>query len=242
MNVYGTIVREEMTTAIENEFKDMETFPSKKDEEYENNSEKSREFLRIRNNCVFILFDFLNLATWSNLHYEVSESDTEEILDLFQKYASNLIQLNKDTLIRVYGKLKFTMNRVEIAGVFNYYDEHDLEELIAYAKNNIEEYNRQRNMKTITSRFVYLLDRAKERDFYGNALEKKYLNYNPTFLESVMTFAEATEKWGLGESTLRSMVRDNRLKEDIDYRKSGKVWLIRKDSMIKLYGAPKLLE
>lgn len=55
----------------------------------------------------------------------------------------------------------------------------------------------------------------------------------------VMTFKEATKKWGLGESTLRSTVRFNRLREGHDYRKSGKVWLITSDAMLKLYGRPK---
>lgn len=55
-----------------------------------------------------------------------------------------------------------------------------------------------------------------------------------------MTFAEATEKWGLGESTLRSVVKQNRLREGIDYRKSGKVWLITENAMRKLYGEPKI--
>jgi len=58
-------------------------------------------------------------------------------------------------------------------------------------------------------------------------------------LHVVMTFPEAAERWGLGESTLRSMVRDNRLEENKDYRKSGRSWLITKAAMIKLYGEPK---
>lgn len=57
-------------------------------------------------------------------------------------------------------------------------------------------------------------------------------------LHSVMTFPEAAERWGLGESTLRSMVRYNRLEENRDYRKSGRSWLITEAAMIKLYGEP----
>lgn len=57
-------------------------------------------------------------------------------------------------------------------------------------------------------------------------------------LHTVMTFPEAAERWGLGESTLRSMVRDNRLEENKDYRKSGRSWLITETAMIKLYGEP----
>lgn len=58
-------------------------------------------------------------------------------------------------------------------------------------------------------------------------------------LNDVMTFSEASEKWGLGESTLRSVIRTNKLTEGIDYRKSGKVWLITKEAMQRLYGEPK---
>lgn len=58
-------------------------------------------------------------------------------------------------------------------------------------------------------------------------------------LDEVMAFSEASEIWGLGESTLRSTVRTDKLQEGIDYRKSGKVWLIAKDAMIRVYGEPK---
>ena len=58
-------------------------------------------------------------------------------------------------------------------------------------------------------------------------------------LDEVMTFSAASEKWGLGESTLRSTVRTDKLQEGIDYRKSGKVWNITKDAMIRVYGEPK---
>ena len=58
-------------------------------------------------------------------------------------------------------------------------------------------------------------------------------------IDEVMTFAEATVLWGLADSTLRKMVHDNRLVEGKDYRKSGKVWIITKAAMKKLYGDPK---
>lgn len=58
-------------------------------------------------------------------------------------------------------------------------------------------------------------------------------------LDEVMAFSEASETWGLGESTLRSTVRTNKLAEGVDYRKSGKVWLITKEAMQRVYGEPK---
>lgn len=60
-------------------------------------------------------------------------------------------------------------------------------------------------------------------------------------LYEVMTFKEASEKWGKkSDSTLRMAVRTDKLKEGIDYRKSGNVWLITKSAMIKIYGDPKI--
>lgn len=61
-------------------------------------------------------------------------------------------------------------------------------------------------------------------------------------INDIMTFAEACESWGLGASTLRTRILNGAFKdlsEGIDYRKSGKVWLITKSAMIKLYGEPK---
>lgn len=59
--------------------------------------------------------------------------------------------------------------------------------------------------------------------------------FNKNFHE-IITFSEATEKWQLSDSTLRKLVKTNKIKENIDYRKSGKVWLITRSAMEKIYG------
>lgn len=64
---------------------------------------------------------------------------------------------------------------------------------------------------------------------YNELIEKRIFN-------NYYTFSEASEKWGLGESTLRSTVKTARLVEGIDYRKSGKVWLITQKAMYRVYG------
>lgn len=69
---------------------------------------------------------------------------------------------------------------------------------------------------------------------------KNEVDVSSKSLYDVMTFAEATEKWGLADSTLRKLVTSNKLQEGIDYRKSGKVWLINEDAMIKVYGERKI--
>ena len=43
--------------------------------------------------------------------------------------------------------------------------------------------------------------------------------------------------WGLGESTLRAAFNNNDKRfMDEDYRKSGKVWLVKRSAMYRIYG------
>lgn len=58
---------------------------------------------------------------------------------------------------------------------------------------------------------------------------------------TLMTLPEASRIWGLGESTLRGMIKRSKvIKENIDYRKSGHIYLITENGMKKLYGEPKI--
>lgn len=57
-------------------------------------------------------------------------------------------------------------------------------------------------------------------------------------LKQIYTFAEASEIWGLDRSTLRKAVVSGRLKEGIDYRKSGRTNIITKEAMEREYGEP----
>ena len=57
-------------------------------------------------------------------------------------------------------------------------------------------------------------------------------------LESVLTFAEATKRWGLGHSTLREAAKYSRFLPG-EIRKSGGTWLVTEKAMRRLYGDPK---
>lgn len=50
-----------------------------------------------------------------------------------------------------------------------------------------------------------------------------------------VTAAEAAQRWGLNDSTIRRAILDGRVEEG-EYRKSGNVWLITTKAMKKLYG------
>lgn len=58
-------------------------------------------------------------------------------------------------------------------------------------------------------------------------------------INEIMTFAEASAKWNLNDSTLRKLVKTQRLKEGIDFRKSGNTWIITKEAIEKIYGKQK---
>ena len=55
-------------------------------------------------------------------------------------------------------------------------------------------------------------------------------------LSEVLTFSEAGELWGIDPSALRHRVTSEKLVEGVDFRKSGKVWLITRSAMERLYG------
>ena len=53
--------------------------------------------------------------------------------------------------------------------------------------------------------------------------------------EDLITFSEASQLYGIAESTLRSAASSGRFKDD-EIRKSGKVWLVTKKGIERLYG------
>lgn len=57
-------------------------------------------------------------------------------------------------------------------------------------------------------------------------------------IKDVMTVNEAAEKWEVTEGTIRYSIKVGKLIEGIDYRKAGRITLITKKAMIKIYGEP----
>lgn len=60
-----------------------------------------------------------------------------------------------------------------------------------------------------------------------------------TPFDNLMSFGDATELWGLNESTLRKAVEYGRLTNGVDVCKYGKQWIITMDAMRREYGEPK---
>ena len=57
--------------------------------------------------------------------------------------------------------------------------------------------------------------------------------------DGLIAFSDATQLWGLNESTLRKAIAYGKLINGIDVCKFGKQWVISSDAMKREYGEPK---
>lgn len=60
-----------------------------------------------------------------------------------------------------------------------------------------------------------------------------------TPFDGLIAFSDATELWGLNESTLRKAIAYGKLINGVDVCKYGKQWVISSEAMRREYGEPK---
>ena len=71
----------------------------------------------------------------------------------------------------------------------------------------------------------------------------KYESDGTTFeINNIMTVSEAAETWEITEGAIRKAIKSNKFIPSIDYRKAGRITLICRDAMIRVYGEPKITE
>ena len=59
-----------------------------------------------------------------------------------------------------------------------------------------------------------------------------------TLFDGLISFSDASELWGLSESTLRKAVTYGKIVPGVDARKYGKQWIVNRDAMLREYGNP----
>ena len=85
---------------------------------------------------------------------------------------------------------------------------------------------------------IIIDDNAKIYDPMG-----EYENDSPTFeINNVMTVSEAAEIWGITEGAIRKAIKSDKFVPGIDYRKAGRITLICREAMMRVYGEPKRSE
>lgn len=58
-------------------------------------------------------------------------------------------------------------------------------------------------------------------------------------IKEILTVNEAAQLWGISEGTIRYAIKTDRLTPGVDYRKAGRITLITKEAMIRLFGSIK---
>lgn len=92
--------------------------------------------------------------------------------------------------------------------------------------------------KVYTDKSGYAVMWTEDIDISCNELWNNGELVNTPF-DNLISFKDATDLWGLNESTLRKNISYGRLKEGTDVMKFGKQWVITKEAMIRLYGKVK---
>lgn len=77
-----------------------------------------------------------------------------------------------------------------------------------------------------------------ELDLSCNELYENGVTVKTPF-DGLMAFTDATQLWGLHESTLRKAISYGKLVNGVDACKYGKQWVVSVDAMRREYGAPK---
>ena len=57
--------------------------------------------------------------------------------------------------------------------------------------------------------------------------------------EGLLSFSDASRKWGLNGSTLRKALEYGKIVENVDCKKFGRDWVIKESVMYREYGEPK---
>ena len=55
-------------------------------------------------------------------------------------------------------------------------------------------------------------------------------------LENVMTMQDAAQYIGISEGSIRNAIRNNRLKDGIDYKRSGRIIIVLKSAVEREWG------
>ena len=77
-------------------------------------------------------------------------------------------------------------------------------------------------------------------DYLDLSCDELYANGKvvKTPFDGLMAFTDATQLWGLNESTLRKAISYGKLVNGVDACKFGKQWVISKEAMLREYGEP----
>ena len=86
-------------------------------------------------------------------------------------------------------------------------------------------------------KFIDMLDKEYNILYTMTTTDKIPYYYNNSLeIEDIMIINEAAPMWNVTESNIRYHINDGKLVNGIEYRKAGRITLITKRAMVKLFG------
>jgi|GEM_PF-6587991 len=159
---------------------------------------------------------------------KLAEDNVNRIAFYLGVIATRANELNHDRYVRLIKEGKTRINNLK-----------DMQSLYVALERILEGDRKSKQYREIIADLFLStskkhFDNNDPKTSYGIGLSVGSLNN----LDTVYTFAEAQEKWGLGDSTLRKAKYDDRFEKG-EVRKSGSNWLVTHAAMKRLYGDPK---
>lgn len=166
--------------------------------------------------------------TW--VEYNLESRKNKELLESLVKRVLKVPNKSID-----YSCIKFVEKNLNFNGYYNFNNEVTLKE---YKEEIIINYKcddevEKKEMIELVKNDIIKIDNFNI--YYKSELKKPHLEFK-NILADVLTSNEAAEIYNISEGTLRSAMKTGRLKLGIDYRKAGRITLIKKTSMERLYG------
>lgn len=126
--------------------------------------------------------------------------------------------------------------------------EHDVKKLYSEAILKLAEKDLEKDLAWAMKGFVDCY--SEEIEAMEPHIKQFYMTSGAAFFGTLgacvdadewISASEATERWGLGASTIRQAIHEKRFLPG-EYRKSGSVWLVSIKAMKRLYGEVKYLK
>ena len=107
---------------------------------------------------------------------------------------------------------------------------------IGFYDKDLKIFNRLNKINDL-GEFIDMLDKEYNILYAMTTIDKIPYYYNNSIeIEEIMTINEAAKMWNVLESNIRYHINDGKLVSGIEYRKAGRITLITKRGMIKLFG------
>lgn len=173
----------------------------------------------------------VSIHYWHNRYHNKLEIEAKYYIDM------DNLECKEDTIYTKYSELFRGRHKyyISINAIAKNISEEEYKELEKMYKMTLKEFKEYLNKFDINSIEVSY-NESENRDFFP----KEYNLEEVNILNEVYTVTEASELWGKTEGTIRNAIKNGRFIENREWRKAGRITLITKEGLERVYGKAKL--